>query len=338
MIFVGHVHALFPTAALIFGLTYVSDKYLLLNYHQISKFFEDKYHMDSYRIYIPAAAALYIGGSIWQFAVFNRQMQFYHKGASATWSYGTLYYILLVILISARNCFECCYCLKQSLPKLLRKEVQPLEHIPCAQYLREIPIRKLKGYYLRLLKQVKHHSNIKDKVSSGADKKVNFRYIKLLHDRLMDVKMIVHEYGIVLASWLEFRQVLLARKAQPAEEPEFRLDQTAKEIGQNQVAEVDIDKVENLYQLKMEHLLEFKELQNRILQQGVEAMPAAVEMAHEAVLANLLLLEKNSAIIYDFYSLIPTDDAKSAFRCSSLYKSYRIEENEDFAEAMQTFQ
>ena len=52
------------------------------------------------------------------------------------------------------------------------------------------------------------------------------------------------------------------------------------------------------------------------------------------VMSTLLFLEKNSRKLYEFYSMRPNSDA---FRCTSLYKTYRIDESEDFKEAIDLY-
>ena len=52
------------------------------------------------------------------------------------------------------------------------------------------------------------------------------------------------------------------------------------------------------------------------------------------ILSNLKELEKNSDVIYDYYRNL---DNPECFRCTSLYKSYSIDENEDFRGAVAMF-
>lgn len=63
-------------------------------------------------------------------------------------------------------------------------------------------------------------------------------------------------------------------------------------------------------------------------QDGSEAAPG------ERILSHLLKLEKHSQKIYDFYA---QSSNPVLFRCSSLYKSYRIDENEEFKKALEMF-
>lgn len=67
----GTTFFLYPTACIIFGLTYLSDKFLLLKYHQKSKTFNDKYHMATFYKYVVLAALCHIFGSVWGFYKYN---------------------------------------------------------------------------------------------------------------------------------------------------------------------------------------------------------------------------------------------------------------------------
>lgn len=52
-------------------------------------------------------------------------------------------------------------------------------------------------------------------------------------------------------------------------------------------------------------------------------------------MSTLLFLEEHSRTIYEFYAMRPNSDA---FRCTSLYKTYRIDESEDFKEALELYE
>ena len=54
----------------------------------------------------------------------------------------------------------------------------------------------------------------------------------------------------------------------------------------------------------------------------------------EMILSHLMKLEQHSKKIYDFYA---NSSNPVLFRCSSLYKSYRIDENEEFKKALEMF-
>ena len=83
------------------------------------------------------------------------------------------------------------------------------------------------------------------------------------------------------------------------------------------------------------------ELETKILEyrmQGLgsdkpELLPIESESG-ERVLSHLLKLEKHSNKIYEFYA---QSSNPVLFRCSSLYKSYRIDENEEFKKALEMF-
>ena len=59
----GSVFALYPIAAIITGLCYISDKYLLLHFHQISRYFNDEFHMAAFSFYMPLALLLHLVAS-----------------------------------------------------------------------------------------------------------------------------------------------------------------------------------------------------------------------------------------------------------------------------------
>ena len=61
----GTVFGLYPIACVILGLCALSDKYLLLNFHQISKNFNDEFHMVAFGKYIPITIILHILVSQW---------------------------------------------------------------------------------------------------------------------------------------------------------------------------------------------------------------------------------------------------------------------------------
>ena len=82
-----------------------------------------------------------------------------------------------------------------------------------------------------------------------------------------------------------------------------------------------------------------------------EKKPSVEDLSN--MLSDLLILEKNAPRLYSFYRSVNKDKFSSgdmdlsklqlenekfaAFRCTSLYKSYRIDENERFKQAMETF-
>lgn len=52
------------------------------------------------------------------------------------------------------------------------------------------------------------------------------------------------------------------------------------------------------------------------------------------VMSTLLTLEEHSRQIYEFYAIRPNSDA---FRCTSLYKTYSLNESDNFKEAIELY-
>lgn len=74
MMFAGTSFILWPTAALIYFLVYLSDKYLLLNFHPKSNTSNEELHMYAWFRYYNLTIILYITISIWSFWVFNAEV------------------------------------------------------------------------------------------------------------------------------------------------------------------------------------------------------------------------------------------------------------------------
>lgn len=75
-----------------------------------------------------------------------------------------------------------------------------MAHVASNSYLREIPLKQIREYYMRLLDSIKF---AKSSYATTRDKETN-EYIMLLGRRVEDVKEIVDEFGFILGNLLEY--------------------------------------------------------------------------------------------------------------------------------------
>jgi hypothetical protein len=75
-----------------------------------------------------------------------------------------------------------------------------ISHIDSNSYLREIPLKHIREYYMRLLENIKF---AKASYAETIDSKTN-EYIMMLGRRVEDVKEIVDEFGFILGNLLEY--------------------------------------------------------------------------------------------------------------------------------------
>lgn len=148
---------LYPCAAIIYGITYFSDKYLLLNFHEKTKSFNDVFHVYGFLLYVPFAAICHLVGSIYSFYMFNYQMQnILNVSEEERWGgfQGWVHIGMVFVYYSAINCCRCLTCLK-----FMQKEISHAvnqvkdpdqERIQANNYLHEIPIKFTQQYYQRM--------------------------------------------------------------------------------------------------------------------------------------------------------------------------------------------
>jgi hypothetical protein len=112
MMFAGTSFILWPVAAVIYFLTYLSDKYLLLNFHPKSNTSNEEQHIYYWYKYYNITIVLYLIVSIWSFYVFNLEMMPLYgmdgEKGSTTWDRipGLAHVIVLTIVVLARNVME----------------------------------------------------------------------------------------------------------------------------------------------------------------------------------------------------------------------------------------
>lgn len=156
-----------------------------------------------------------------------------------------------------------------------------MAHVASNSYLREIPLKEIREYYMRLLDSIKF---AKASYATTKDKETN-EYIMLLGRRVEDVKEIVDEFGFVLGNLLEYEAL-------------ESLMTSEQRADQNKQAFYD-GLEEKLFQ-------EYKSKETGIKQ--------ASKIDDNMVLQRLLQLEENATMIYDFYRNRENPDA---FRCAS---------------------
>jgi hypothetical protein len=209
MMFAGTSYILWPVASVIYFLTYLSDKYLLLNFHPKTNTTNEEQHMYAWLKYYHGTLILYCIVSPYSFYVFNLEMMpLYGLESqvknSTVWDYipGLAHGIFLGVVVLARNTLEgiFLFCrLKDELHELLGNTSE-ISHIDSNSYLREIPLKHIREYYMRLLDSIKF---AKASYASTRDKDTN-EYIMLLGRRVEDVKEIVDEFGFILGNLLEY--------------------------------------------------------------------------------------------------------------------------------------
>ena len=86
MIFASTVPVLYPGAAVIFYLTFLSDKYLLLNFHTKPRNINEELHCTTYSWGVKAAYISYIAQSIWAFHVFNKEFRPFYGMKTANYA------------------------------------------------------------------------------------------------------------------------------------------------------------------------------------------------------------------------------------------------------------
>jgi len=148
--FAGTSYILWPTAALIYFLVYLSDKYLLLNFHPKSNTSNEELHMYAWLKYYNLTIVLYITVSIWSFYVFNEEiMPLYELEAgvknSTIWDRwpGLAHGCFIAASLLARNSIQCCmFCceVKDQIHELLGNSSE-MAHVASSSYLREIPLK-----------------------------------------------------------------------------------------------------------------------------------------------------------------------------------------------------
>lgn len=182
-------------------------------------------------------------------------------------------------------------------------------------YLKEVPISYIRVNYQRLINQM-NTTNIRlNKIGQDQkmveEKKELLRYQNLLSDRLRDIYQLSLEFGRVLGFIFE--------------------EDLKQDGGLAKLSEEDLDKV-------------YQRVQARVLDENDQAQPS--EGDYSQLLSNLLLLEHNAPKLYSYFRHINKDkftsggdlaienllqqstEKHAAFRCTSLYKSYRIDEND----------
>jgi hypothetical protein len=97
------------------------------------------------------------------------------------------------------QCCMCCCEMKDQIHELLGNSSE-MAHVASNSYLREIPLKQIREYYMRLLDSIKF---AKASYATTNDKETN-EYIMLLGRRVEDVKEIVDEFGFVLGNLLEY--------------------------------------------------------------------------------------------------------------------------------------
>jgi len=78
-----------------------------------------------------------------------------------------------------------------------------ISHIASNSYLREIPLKQIRAYYMRLLDSIKF---AKASYATTRDKDTN-EYIMLLGRRVEDVKEVLDEFGFILGNLLEYESL-----------------------------------------------------------------------------------------------------------------------------------
>lgn len=153
------------------------------------------------------------------------------------------------------------------------------------------------------------------------EKKELVRYQNLLSDRLHDIYRLSLEFGRVLG---------------------FIFEEDLKlEGGLAQLSEEDLNQV-------------YQRVHARVLDENDQSQPS--EGDYSQLLSNLLLLEHNAPKLYSYFRNINKDkftsggdlaienllqqstEKHAAFRCTSLYKSYRIDENDQYKSKMQDYE
>jgi hypothetical protein len=138
------------------------------------------------------------------------------------------------------------------------------------------------------------------------DKVLISEYIKKLDLRVRDVKEIVQDFSEVYAVISEWEKE--------------NLKKSKKDQESRQVAYIKLDN--ELIEEKRRKEKENKSLTDYEL------------IEDNKVMSTLLLLEEHSRSLYEFYAMRPSSDA---FRCTSLYKTYSLNESEDFKDAIELF-
>jgi len=179
-------------------------------------------------------------------------------------------------------------------------------HETSNSYYKEVPIRHIRQYYTRIIDDMTDAKAQRSKMNEK-DRVHIYEYIQKLELRVRDIKEIVQEFMkvyAIISDWEEENDKLPADKKTDRKEFYLTIDQML--IEQKRTRE-EYGKVQTDYEL----------------------------IEDSRVMSTLLFLEEHSRQLYEFYALRPNSDA---FRCTSLYKTYRIDESEDFKEAIELYE
>lgn len=162
MTYSGTVFGVYPIMLIALFLVYYNDKFMLLNFHQRSKQFDEIYHMNGFIIFVPTAMIFHIFGSYRQFKAWHQQMlPFYEKGEieSSLPTVHLTFYILIIWFFIVFHFFKCfqSICNNKTNSVDIKKEIMNIKEtvfVESKDYLREIPIKCLREYYLHILKQI----------------------------------------------------------------------------------------------------------------------------------------------------------------------------------------
>ena len=172
-------------------------------------------------------------------------------------------------------------------------------------YYKEVPIRHIRAYYSRISEDIIEAKALRSKMKEN-DKVAIQEYIKKLEMRVRDVKEIIQEFSEVYAMITEWE------------------DQNDKKPDAEKTDQTEA-------YLKFDQLL----IEKKRATEEKNVVATDYDLIEDnKVMSTLLFLEEHSRKLYEFYATRPNSDA---FRCTSLYKTYRIDESEDFKEAIELY-
>jgi len=102
MLYSSTIFIVYPTALFGFMCIYFSDKFLLLNFNQRSKQFDDLYHQKAFLYLMPVAPIIHTIGCHWQLKIWHLEMlPLYEKGATGDSKFTLINSVISILILMA---------------------------------------------------------------------------------------------------------------------------------------------------------------------------------------------------------------------------------------------
>lgn len=172
MTFSSTVFCMYPCACACFGLKYMNDKYLMLNFHPKTSSFDERLHISNYIVYVYASAFTHLAIAIYAFGNFNMQMKDVLQLDGTNSRIFFWVYVGILTFMTMVRCGVVCKDLVEKitfeLTRLMSEDTDKNPHkAPCNNIFAEINVRGLGGYYKRYMDELayaqKYDLGLKDK-------------------------------------------------------------------------------------------------------------------------------------------------------------------------------